>query len=239
MTLGRCILTLIAAATVSLGTASAQTTGISITPDTTYSRLDTTITLTINAGPNLIGVKGFHFDIDFNDAGVVIAPADGSTNPGVSLGTLFDPNDTATFMWDYLWIDSTRLTVDIFVLTDSQTVSGPGELLVMRMNTVELGETAIEIAGLKLRDRFNEDIPATTQDAWIAICRLLGDVNGDNQITVSDLTYLVDFLFRGGPDPEPYLAGDLDCSGFVNVSDVVKLVDYLFRAGTIDCDICL
>lgn len=58
-----------------------------------------------------------------------------------------------------------------------------------------------------------------------------GDVNADGIIDVGDVVYLINYLFKSGPDPIPLLAGDATCEGFVNVGDVVFLINYLFRGG--------
>ena len=48
---------------------------------------------------------------------------------------------------------------------------------------------------------------------------------------MADLTYLVDYLFGGGPPP-PYMnAADVDGSGSIDVADLSYMVDYLFRGG--------
>ena len=59
-----------------------------------------------------------------------------------------------------------------------------------------------------------------------------GDVNCDSQIVSSDVIYLVNYVFKGGPDPCPFpLNGDVDCTGAVNSADVTYLVNYVFKAG--------
>jgi outer membrane protein assembly factor BamB len=58
-----------------------------------------------------------------------------------------------------------------------------------------------------------------------------GDANADGVIDVGDILYLINFLFRSGPLPEPEEAGDANCDGRVSISDVIYLVNYLFRDG--------
>jgi hypothetical protein len=61
-----------------------------------------------------------------------------------------------------------------------------------------------------------------------------GNVDGDigDNTNVADLTYLVDFLFRGGPAPPCLDEADVDGGGgSPNVADLTYLVDYLFRGG--------
>jgi len=68
--------------------------------------------------------------------------------------------------------------------------------------------------------------------SFTTLTYLRGDANASSAINVSDLTYMVDYLFRGGPEPYPIEAGDPNCSGGVNVSDLTFMVDYLFRGGS-------
>jgi hypothetical protein len=60
-----------------------------------------------------------------------------------------------------------------------------------------------------------------------------GDVNGSGNPApnVADLTYLVDYLFRGGPAPPCYEEGDVNGDGDINIADLTYLVDFLFRGG--------
>lgn len=67
---------------------------------------------------------------------------------------------------------------------------------------------------------------------------MCGDASADNVVNVSDVVYLISFIFSGGPDPSPYVAGDGDCSGVINVSDVVYLLNYIFASGPEPCAAC-
>jgi hypothetical protein len=58
-----------------------------------------------------------------------------------------------------------------------------------------------------------------------------GDANGDGKVTVSDVVYLINYLFKGGPAPIGMYTGDANCDGKVTVSDVVYLINYLFKGG--------
>ena len=58
-----------------------------------------------------------------------------------------------------------------------------------------------------------------------------GDVNGDATENVSDLTYLVAYLFQSGPEPPCVDEGDVDASTAINVSDLTYLVAFLFTGG--------
>ena len=59
-----------------------------------------------------------------------------------------------------------------------------------------------------------------------------GDVNYDMSLNVADLTYLVDYLFFGGPDPPCFEEGLVKGVGGIGVSDVVYLAQYIFFGGS-------
>ncbi len=65
----------------------------------------------------------------------------------------------------------------------------------------------------------------------IGISYLPGDANGDWTINVGDPVYLIDYIFRSGPAPDPIEAGDSNCDGVINIGDAVYLVNFIFRGG--------
>jgi hypothetical protein len=62
-----------------------------------------------------------------------------------------------------------------------------------------------------------------------------GDANSDGQPNVGDAVFLINYIFKGGPGPEPLEAGDANCDGDVNVGDAVFLIAYVFSGGAEPC----
>ena len=69
------------------------------------------------------------------------------------------------------------------------------------------------------------------KSVYIRCCVVASDIDNSGDVNVADLTFLVDYLFRGGTPPECFEQADPDGSSTTNVADVSYLVDYLFRGG--------
>jgi hypothetical protein len=69
-------------------------------------------------------------------------------------------------------------------------------------------------------------------------CVKCGDANVDCAVSVSDVVYEINYLFKGGPQPWLYFSDvNGDCSE--SVSDVVYKINYLFKGGPAPrCDCC-
>jgi len=65
-----------------------------------------------------------------------------------------------------------------------------------------------------------------------------GDLNDDNTVgNILDLTFIVDKLFRGGPESNPPEAADVNCDGANgNILDLTAIVDLIFRSGPPLCN---
>jgi len=57
------------------------------------------------------------------------------------------------------------------------------------------------------------------------------DNDGGDAIDISDLVYLVDYMFTGGPAPECFEEADMNGDAALDISDLVWLVDYMFTGG--------
>jgi len=60
---------------------------------------------------------------------------------------------------------------------------------------------------------------------------LPGDASGDSLVTIADVVFLANYLYRGGS--EPCICEGADCNGdcLVDLGDLVYLLNYLFRNG--------
>ncbi|UCB52472.1 MAG: S8 family serine peptidase [Candidatus Zixiibacteriota bacterium] len=60
-----------------------------------------------------------------------------------------------------------------------------------------------------------------------------GDASGDGVVTVGDMVYLVNYLYRLGPAPDPLSAGDPNRDCVITVGDIIYLMNYLYRTGPV------
>jgi hypothetical protein len=58
-----------------------------------------------------------------------------------------------------------------------------------------------------------------------------GDPNGDQMVDAGDIVFLLGYLYRNGPTPDPLAAGDANGDCGVTAGDVVYLINYLFGDG--------
>jgi hypothetical protein len=65
---------------------------------------------------------------------------------------------------------------------------------------------------------------------------LCGDADFSGGVDIDDVVFLINYIFAGGPPPDPYESGDADCSGGIDIDDVVYLINYIFASGYDPCD---
>jgi hypothetical protein len=63
-----------------------------------------------------------------------------------------------------------------------------------------------------------------------------GDVNASGELNILDVTYLLGYIYKGGPAPKYDLKmGDMNCNGIINILDVSYLINHLYRTGAPPC----
>jgi hypothetical protein len=74
---------------------------------------------------------------------------------------------------------------------------------------------------------------ATTQAPKVEV----RDMTGDGIFDVSDLMYLTNYLYKGGPQPRPLQNANVNCDGTIDVGDLIYLVNYIYKAGPPPCNL--
>lgn len=109
------------------------------------------------------------------------------------------------------------------------------------MGTLILGSTIGQtVAGqstmgtLTLNSGFQQNF-ASGGSGGCCIPPMRGDVNYDGAelLDISDLLYLIDFMFTGGPAPVCFEEADVNGDGaeLLDISDLIYLIDYMFTGG--------
>lgn len=115
-----------------------------------------------------------------------------------------------------------------------QVISGGGDIGVASTNYRLSGTVAQTAAGYGESDNFGLS-HGFWQSFGGGVGYLCGDANGDETINVADAVYLIAYIFKGGPAPEPLEAGDANCDETLNVADAVYLITYIFKGGPEPC----
>jgi Dockerin type I domain len=50
-------------------------------------------------------------------------------------------------------------------------------------------------------------------------------------INIQDITFLINYLYKGGLAPNPLKAGDANGSGLINIQDITYLINFLYKGG--------
>jgi hypothetical protein len=72
--------------------------------------------------------------------------------------------------------------------------------------------------------------PRVPKESRNEVC---GDANGDGLCSVSDIVFLSEYFYSGGPAPEP--GGDADNDGSITPQDIAYLVGYFYFSGPPPC----
>jgi hypothetical protein len=70
------------------------------------------------------------------------------------------------------------------------------------------------------------------------ISTICGDVDGSGSVDISDIVYLLTYIFQGGSPPLPLSSGNVNCDSNFDISDVVYLILYIFAGGSPPCAGC-
>lgn len=126
------------------------------------------------------------------------------------------------------WLHLSQSGTDVF--SDQVNVNSPTDLdalfQIPNDATVGLYDVSTQVTG---------QTPAFIHDAF-EIYIDCGDIDHSGSVNISDVVYLVGYIFGQQPIPQPEGVANTDCSATVNLSDAVYLVAYIFGSGFAPCD---
>ncbi len=140
------------------------------------------------------------------------------------MGAPADMSMIMTYFYDYTLAAEDTLNI-YTILTTVENGTGPSSA------DKALNDLTDNIAKAKL---WTDDhvIPL---DGSSYVC---GDANGDGTVNVGDAVFLINYVFKGGPAPDPECLGDANGDGGVNVGDAVYLISYVFKGGPAPVEPC-
>ena len=111
----------------------------------------------------------------------------------------------------------------------TRTSANPGTLAVRSENNSEEGNV-FTMAHLVAANNKNWIARHYVSNGWEEIvASATGDVNGDGNVNIADVTELIDILLSGTTPP---MAADVDGNGQVNIADVTALIDLLLSGNS-------
>jgi len=90
-----------------------------------------------------------------------------------------------------------------------------------------------EIAVGHAADDNSNGIPDQCEPSFIC-----GDANHDGVANITDAVHIIQWIFAGGPAPDPIEAGDCNCDDVPNITDAVYLIQWIFAGGPAPCEAC-
>lgn len=115
----------------------------------------------------------------------------------------------------------TGIIVRFFIDVSASTPGG---------SLITLDTTTISGYSLKLQSIMADYVPIFYAGKIALRAYRRGDTNRDGNINALDVTYLINFLYKHGPAPDPY-TGDVNNSGVINALDVTYLINFLYKSG--------
>ncbi|UCD93454.1 MAG: dockerin type I repeat-containing protein, partial [Candidatus Zixiibacteriota bacterium] len=65
----------------------------------------------------------------------------------------------------------------------------------------------------------------------VSLIGICGDANNDEAVNILDVTFIVNFLYKNGPDPDNPDLVDVNSDDAMNILDVTYIVNYLYKNG--------
>ncbi len=151
-----------------------------------------------------------------------------------------DSSETNNGVMSFSWTSVSRLESPVvYDLLISTSITFPNDISTTTYSNLVLPELS-----------FDHQLPEAGEYFWKVIAKdlagnlstseifmfeyiqfICGDIDGSDEVNIGDLTYLVSFMFKGGPTPPIIQAMDVNGDGNYNIVDLTYMVNYMFKLG--------
>jgi hypothetical protein len=131
-------------------------------------------------------------------------------------------------------INSVIYPVSMSIIDDYPGISGDVLIIEMDMSVfvagyVPLWDTTTQV--FSISGQYTDAVGFSFDGGVTMIGHISGDANGDGIVNLFDITYMLAYIYLGGPAPRLLDAADVDGSGSVNIQDASYLVSFLYFDG--------
>lgn len=192
---------------------------LTVTADDSYQGDDVLLHVSLS---NYDPIRGFQFDITATEEYSINAADVRKTERGKGLTVSASR------------VDETTLRV-VAYLMDGEIAQGDGELLTLRLRPTEtqtLGQHQVTVTNVKLgtSDMENKNAGAATQQTnYTATELVLGDVNHDGSVSVTDVIATINHILQEPPTVFSRKAADVNGDGDISVVDVIGIIDIILN----------
>ena len=127
-------------------------------------------------------------------------------------------------------IQNQKATPTTFEITWS-SFNGGAELNATSTKYKMKSSTAQSVIGESESPNYNMGV-GSSYSPGVFCAATAGDANGNGAVNLTDIIFMVNHVFKGGPKPNPGCRGDANGSGGnPNLTDIIYLVNYVFKGG--------
>lgn len=155
-----------------------------------------------------------------------------ATNPPLLSHATMTDSEADSLTYDYQLYDDAAMTVPV------ENASGlpgmPGDTTSWQVAT-PLTEYEDYYWRVRCQDNYETGSWSAVASFIVVPPFICGDANRDETLNVGDAVFIINYVFKSGPAPDPLAAGDANSDGTTDVGDAVYLVNFIFRHGPDPC----
>jgi len=167
---------------------------------------------------------------------------DGTPEPPTAFHVQYPPDTSGWYVFDmmsnFFWeksydpdpLDSVYYTLQVAVDSNFQFVSSIDSIWQEWFTLTDSLEFATQywwkVKATDNTGRFTYSSNTLTFKTW-----KLGDANGDWQVNIFDITFIITYLYLDGPAPGQLIMGDVNGDCVINIFDITYLIGYLYIDG--------